>query len=93
MSKQSLLRRICRFSGWLLIGAALTACGSQLTLEKYNQLKVGQTYENVQKILGDPARCDEVLGVRACTWGDEQKGISINFVGGQVLLFSATNLK
>ena len=93
MSRQFLLRKTCRLSGLLLIGAVLTACGSQLTLEKYNQLKVGQTYENVQKILGDPARCDEVMGVRACTWGDEKAGVSVNFVAGQVLLFSAKNLK
>jgi hypothetical protein len=44
-------------------------------------------------VIGDPARCDEMLGVRTCVWGDEQRGISVNFVGGQVLLLSAKNLK
>jgi hypothetical protein len=71
----------------------LSACGSQLSLESYNKLKVGQTYDEVKKVIGDPARCDEMLGVRTCVWGDEQRGISVNFVGGQVLLLSAKNLK
>ena len=46
-----------------------------------------------RELLGDPARCDEVMGVRACTWGDDQAGINVNFIAGQVLLFSAKNLK
>jgi hypothetical protein len=77
-----------------LLGALLllTAC-SKLTLENYNQVKMGQEYTAVVAILGEPSRCDETLGVRACTWGDEQKGVSVNFIGGQVVLHSARNLK
>jgi hypothetical protein len=83
------LRHCCLIAGMVL----LSACGSQLSLESYNKLKVGQTYDEVKKVIGDPARCDEMLGVRTCVWGDEQRGISVNFVGGQVLLLSAKNLK
>lgn len=71
----------------------LAACGSQLSLENYNKLKVGQTFAEVKQIIGEPARCDETLGVRSCQWGDEQRGVSANFVGDQVLLLSAKNLK
>ena len=77
----------------IVSGLLLSACGSPLSLANYNKLKSGQSYEEVSKIIGDPARCDEKLGVRSCVWGDEQRGISVNFVGGQVLLLSATNLK
>lgn len=77
----------------LLAAALLPGCSSKTNLENYNRLKVGQSYEEVKLILGDPARCDEVLGVRNCTWGDEQHGINVAFVGGQVLLLSAQNLK
>jgi hypothetical protein len=73
--------------------ALLSACGNSLSLEKYNKLKVGQSYDEVKQIIGDPARCDEMLGVRTCVWGDEQRGININFVGGQVMLLSARSLK
>ena len=76
-----------------LASLLLIACSRQLSLENYNQLKVGQTTGEVEKLLGEPTRCDEMLSVRACVWGDEQKGISVNFIGGQVLLFSATNLR
>ena len=71
----------------------LVACSSKVSLENYGQLRTGQSYEDVAKILGDPARCDEVLGIRTCVWGDEQRGISVNFVAGQVMLLSAKNLK
>ena len=70
----------------------LTAC-SKVTLENYNKLQMGQTYEQTVALLGDPARCDEVIGVRQCQWGSEQKGVSVSFVAGKVVLFAATNLK
>ncbi len=73
--------------------ALLSACGSPLSLENYNKLKVGQSYDEVKQVIGDPARCDEVLGVRTCVWGDETRGISVNFVAGKVLLLSARSLK
>ena len=69
------------------------ACSSKVNLENYGKLRTGQSYEDVTKIRGDPARCDEVLGIRTCVWGDEQRGISVNFVAGQVMLLSAKNLK
>jgi len=71
----------------------LAACGSPLSMENYNKIKVGQSFDEVKQVIGEPARCDETLGVRSCQWGDEQRGISVNFVGGQVLLLSAKNLK
>lgn len=71
----------------------LAACGSPLSLENYNKLKAGQSFDEVRQIVGEPARCDETLGVRSCQLGDEQHGISVNFVGGKVILLSARNLK
>ncbi len=77
----------------VLAGLVLTACGSKVSLENYGKLRTGQSYDEVKQILGDPARCDEALGIRTCVWGDEQRGISVNFVAGQVMLLSAKNLK
>jgi hypothetical protein len=74
----------------LLFG--LTAC-SKLTLENYGKLKVGQSYEDVVAVLGNPARCDESLGIRQCLWGDEAKGVRVGFAAGKALAFSANNLK
>ena len=78
---------------WRCATFVLAACGSKISLENYGKLRTGQSYEEVKQILGDPARCDEVLGIRTCVWGDEQRGISVNFVAGQVMLLSAKNLK
>lgn len=76
------------------IGLALVLLGcSKLTLEHYNQIEAGMPYDEVTTLLGKPAQCDDVLGVRTCTWGDETRSVSVSFVGGKVLLFSASNLK
>ena len=71
----------------------LNACGHTISIENYNKLQIGQSYDKVRQLIGEPARCDEVLGVRSCVWGDEQHGISVSFVAGKVLLMSARNLK
>lgn len=91
--QQVFRRRVARVTVGALSGFFLAACASKVSLENYNKLSVGQSFEEVRQILGDPARCDEALGMRACVWGDEQRGISVNFAAGKVLLHSARNLK
>jgi len=81
-----------RMAGGLLVALLLAGC-SQVTLDNYSKLKVGQSFDEVRKIIGEPARCDEIFGIRTCLWGDEQRGARIGFVSGQVMLLSATNLK
>lgn len=92
MSISSMQRR-ARMTLVVLAGVLLAACGSQISIDNYNKLKTGQSYDEVKAILGEPARCDEMLGVRSCLWGEEQRGISVNFLAGQVVLLSAHNLK
>lgn len=70
----------------------LAAC-SKLTMENYAKLKVGQSYEEVTAIIGQPARCDEAIGIRQCVWGDETKGVRVGFAAGKALAFNAVNLK
>ncbi len=86
-------RNLLRNASFTMFGILLAACGSQLSMDNYNKLKVGQSYEEVKTIIGEPARCDETIGIRTCVWGDEQKGISIGFAVGQAILLSAKNLK
>ncbi len=76
----------------VVVTILVAACGSKVNLESYNKLRAGQSYDEVKAVLGDPARCDEALGIRACLWGDEQKAISVNFAAGKVILHSAKNL-
>ncbi|WP_324778990.1 hypothetical protein [Thiobacillus sedimenti] len=78
----------------LLLGLLLALIGcSKLTLEHYNQISVGMSYDDVTRLIGPPDRCDDVMGVRSCDWRDGERSVHVNFLGGQVLLFSSSNLK
>lgn len=69
----------------------LLAC-SKLTLENYNKIEVGMGYDEVVGLIGAPDKCDDVMGLRSCTWGDEQRSVSVSFAADKVLLFSSSNL-
>ncbi len=78
----------------LAMGLLLLVLGcSNLTIENYNQIATGMSYEEVTELLGKPDQCDDVMGVRSCRWGDDTRSVNVNFVGGKVLLFSSSNLQ
>lgn len=81
----------------LLLGvalAALSGCAEQrLTLSNYDKLDAGMTRAQVEEILGTPARCDGAMGIASCVWGDEQRYVQAQFVGGKALAFQYQNLK
>jgi len=87
-----------KMKNWRLIGLslllAITVAGcSKLTMENYDKLKVGMSYEEVKTIIGKPATCSELLVVKQCTWGDEKSGISANFMADKMVTHSANNLQ
>ncbi|HOL64758.1 MAG TPA: DUF3862 domain-containing protein [Accumulibacter sp.] len=88
--RHPLLTRIgaCLAGSMLLFG-----CNQKLSLENYDKLKVGQSYEEVKQIIGEPAQCDELLGVRSCRWGDSNRGILAAFLAGKVVMLSANGLQ
>jgi hypothetical protein len=72
----------------------LTLLGcSKLTLGNYSKIEVGMSYDEVTRLIGAPDKCDDVMGLRSCTWGDEKRSVSVSFAAGKVLLFSSSNLK
>lgn len=78
----------------LVMGLLLTTLGcSKLTIENYNQINTGMTYDEVTQLLGKPAECDDLMGVRNCRWGDDTRSVQVSFVAGKVLLFSSSNLQ
>lgn len=100
MTRPMRVQRQCwrRRVGWgalaalsLLVGLA-SGCAERLSLANYEKLKVGQPYAEVVEILGEPTRCDELLGVRTCDWGTPERGVNVRFVASQVLLTQARNL-
>lgn len=66
---------------------------SKLTMENYSKIKMGIEYSEVVKILGKPDNCSDALFVRNCVWGNEQKNITVNFVGDKVFLITSKNIK
>ncbi len=71
---------------------ALAAC-SKLTMDNYNRVKPGMSYEEVRQILGPAERCSEALAIRSCEWGDDKRWARVNFVGDKAVLMSAENLR
>lgn len=65
---------------------------SKLTLENYSKISVGMRYEEVTALLGKPEKCDDVMGLRNCVWGNATRSINVTFAGDKVLVFSSTNL-
>lgn len=76
----------------LALSLAILGC-SKLTLENYDRITMGMPYDEVVRLIGAPDRCDDVMGVRNCAWRDGKRSIDVNFLAGQVLLFSSSNLK
>lgn len=77
----------------LLAGCLLLAACSKINQDNYTQLKPGMSKVDVENLLGKPTECAGALGMSSCTWGDEQRFISVQYAGDQVLLFSGKGLK
>lgn len=72
----------------------LVACGSAATQENYDQISVGQDFDEVATILGKPDVCNSSIGgLEDCRWGDEERYIKVKFVNKKVMLRSAKGLK
>ncbi|MDD5367078.1 MAG: hypothetical protein PHR30_17215 [Gallionellaceae bacterium] len=76
----------------LALFLALLGC-SRLTVENYNKIAVGMPYDEVVQLIGKPAKCDDLMGLRSCAWGDEARSVHVSFVDSKVLLFASNNLK
>jgi hypothetical protein len=78
----------------LTMGLMLVLLGcSRLTLENYSKITMGMEYDDVTRLLGAPAHCDDVMGMRTCQWGDDKRSVNVSFVAGKVLIFSSSNLQ
>lgn len=81
-----------RLSITLALLAALVGC-SKLTVENYGKIKPGKGYAEIVALLGKPDSCSEALFMKNCVWGDEQRNITVNFVGDKAALFTSKNIK
>lgn len=77
----------------LLSCCLLLAACSKVNQENYGRLEAGMDKAQVERLLGSPTECSGALGLTSCTWGDQQRFISVQYAGNKVLLFSGQNLK
>lgn len=78
--------------GGIVVALALTIGCSKVTTENYDQIKMGMTYDEVIGLLGKADECDGAMGIKDCTWGDEDRHIRVDFAGDKVIMFSAKGL-
>ena len=58
---------------------------SNVTIENYEKIKTGMSYDDVVGVLGKPDSCeDPVLKTKSCMWGSSDKQIKIKFIGDTV---------
>lgn len=76
----------------MAIVVLLAAC-SRVDQEHYQQLAIGQSFDEVTAILGSADECTDMLGSKTCQWGDEQRFIKATFAADSLLFFSAKGLK
>jgi Domain of Unknown Function with PDB structure (DUF3862) len=86
------MRNYIRLITALAVMAFLFGC-SKLTMENYSKIKMGLKYPEVVKILGKPDSCSEALFAKSCVWGNDQKNITVQFMGDNVVLFTSKNIK
>ena len=66
---------ICMFSVLSIVGC------NKVSIENYDKIKIGMSYEEVVGVLGKPDTCeDPVLKTKSCMWGSSDKQIKIKFV-------------
>ena len=87
------MKPISRIVPALALVALLAAC-SKVTAENYNKIRVGQSFEEVQGLIGKPTSCDDVMTAKNCTWGKEGAArVNVTFAGNKVVLFGSQNLR
>ena len=59
----------------LFISITLFGC-SKLNKENYDKIKIGMGYQEVVSVIGEPDKCDSILGAKNCMWGNENKNIT-----------------
>ena len=78
--------------GVLVVALAYCTGCSKISTETYDQIQMGMQYEDIIALLGKADQCDGAMGIKNCTWGDEDRYIAVSFAGGKVILFSAHGL-
>jgi len=81
----------------LLAGATLLAgCAPQpgtVTLENYDKLKLGMSFDAVVEILGQPQHVKPFMGIQQCTWVSGERHIHAKFMFKRAVYYSSKGLQ
>jgi hypothetical protein len=69
----------------------VTACG-KINNDNYQAIEIGMDYTEVETLLGNPSECDDMLGMKQCQWGGDNKHINVKFVASKVTIYSKKGL-
>ena len=70
----------------------LTACGSKVNRGNLEQINTGMSQVEVERLLGSAVLCTETLITKTCSWGSENKSITISFVADGAAVISNKGL-
>lgn len=80
--------RISALTGIVLASLLLTACGSRINQDNFDQVKTGMTLDEVQAILGKPDESSSAsfgnLSGGSATWKGDEAVITVQFVNDKV---------
>jgi hypothetical protein len=85
------MKKITKLLALASLSLALTAC-SKVTVENYQQIKVGMDKAEIEILLGAADKCEAKTLHSKCVWGDESKNITATIVADKVTLYSETGL-
>lgn len=79
----------------MLFGTLLIGCETQspINQENYSRIEVGMAYGDVVALFGEPDECASARLTESCTWKEEEKRITVNFVNEKAYLFTSSGLK
>ena len=80
-------------AGVLLFTLGLSAC-SKLTMENYQQLKLGMEISEIEGLIGSASDCSATMGTQSCLWGAKDgANIKVNFIAGKAVTFTNDGLE
>jgi len=87
-----MIRKLMFWISSISLLLALLGC-NKLTTENYDHLIIGMNYDEVISLLGKADECGGAIGIKNCTWGDEEKYIKVSFAGDKVVVFFGHGLQ
>lgn len=77
----------------VLLGVLMLAGCDKVNQDNFARLEAGMQRGEVEQLLGKPTECSGALAFTSCTWGDQERFISVQFAADKVMMFSGRGLR